>query len=128
MKKPSSSSKPSTKRTLAAPLAAAVIGAAAISATAAIEAKEQGASQQTAAMKEIVLPIEGMSCVSCVARVKKEISSMSGVAAVKVDLAERHARISFDSKRISPKDLVAAVDKLGYKAGEPKDAPKQSGK
>ena len=116
-------------RKFAAPLAAAVLGGAVITtAAAAAESTAQGATQRTAANKEIVLPIEGMSCVACVARVKKEISAKPGVTAINVDLAERNARIVFDPGRISAREIVAAIDKLGYKAGEPKDAPKRDGK
>ena len=113
---------------MAAPLVAVIFGAATIAGASAAQTEEQRASQQTTATKEIVLPIEGMSCIACVARVKKELSGTPGVAAVNVDLAERHARVRFDSTRVSAKELAAAVDRLGYKAGEPKDAPKQDGK
>lgn len=84
--------------------------------------------QSAVAMKEIILPIEGMSCVACVARVKKELSAMPGVSAVNVDLVKRNARIRFDPKRVSAPQIVAAVNKLGYKAGEPADAAEQNAK
>lgn len=89
------------------------------------EATEQ---QSAAAMKEIIIPIEGMSCVACVARVKKELSAMPGVSAVNVDLAKRHARVRFDPKRVSAPQIVAAVNKLDYKAGEPADAANSNAK
>lgn len=108
-------------------LFAAVLGAAALTGATAAEQKIQTPAKEPSTTREIVVPVEGMSCVSCVARVKKEISAMSGVTAVNVDLAERNARISFDPKRVSAKELVAAIEKLGYKSGEPKDAPKQDG-
>ena len=102
--------------------------AASIAGASAAESNAPGAKQRSTARKEIVLPIEGMSCVACVARVKKEISAKPGVTAINVDLAERNARIAFDSSRISAQEIAAAIDKLGYKAGEPKDAPRQDGK
>lgn len=114
-----------SRRKAAAPFIAAVLGAASLASVGAAEQKSQPATKEAASTREIVLPVEGMSCMVCVARVKKEISAMPGVTAVNVDLAERNARISFDPKRVSPKQLVAAIDKLGYKAGEPKDAPNQ---
>lgn len=115
----------SSRRKVAAPFIAVVLGAASLVSVGAAEQKPQPATKEAASPREIVLPVEGMSCVVCVARVRKEISAMPGVAAVSVDLVERNARISFDPKRVSPKQLAAAVDKLGYKAGEPKDASKQ---
>lgn len=69
-----------------------------------------------------VIPVDGMSCVSCVASVKKTLSSMPGVGEVEVNLAERSARVSFDSTRVSPQQFVTAIDNLGYHAGTPKQA------
>lgn len=118
----------SSRRKGAGPLLAALIGAASVVSVGAADQKTQTTTKETVTMKAIVMPVEGMSCVSCVARVKKKLSAMPGVAAVNVDLAGRNARISFDPKRVSAKQIAAAVDKLGYKAGEPKDAPQQKAK
>lgn len=108
-----------------APALAAVLCTVSLAGVSAAETTPPSTIRETVSNREVVMPVEGMSCVACVARVKKEISAMPGVAAVNVDLAERRARISFDPKRISPKELAAAIDKLGYKAGEPKEAPQQ---
>lgn len=128
MKTVPSASNQRTRNRLAAPLVAAVLGAASLGNIVAAEQKPQTAAKQSANTKEIVMPVDGMSCVACVARVKKAVSGMRGVAAVNVDLAERNARISFDPKRVSARELAAAIDKLGYKAGEPKDAATQKNK
>lgn len=72
-------------------------------------------------MKSVLLPIEGMTCSSCVARVKKELLALDGVAEVSVDLVERQARVRFDGEKLSKDRLVTAVDGLGYRAGVPKD-------
>ncbi len=109
----------------AALLFALVLSTVSVVSAGATAQRDQLASKEAANTREIVLPIEGMSCVACVARVKKELGALPGVAAVNVDLAERHARIRFNPERVSAKQLAAAVEKLGYKAGEPKDAPKQ---
>lgn len=128
MKKNSSNSKSGRRRRAAAPFVAAVLGAASLSNISAAEQKPQTGTKEVAGTAEIVIPVEGMSCVACVARVKKEVSAMPGVAAVNVDLLERNARISFDPKRVSSKELAAAIEKLGYKAGEPTNAPKPKSK
>lgn len=125
MKKPHHDS---NRRKIAAPLVAAVLSAAALASIGTVEPKSATTTKQSVSAKEIVLPVEGMTCVVCVVRVKKELSAMPGVAAVTVDLVERAARISFDPKRVSAKELAATVDKLGYKAGEPRDAPKRERK
>ena len=70
----------------------------------------------------VVIPVEGMSCVSCAATIKKTLASMPGVGDVEVSLGERWARVRFDSTRVSSERLAAAINDLGYHAGTPKDA------
>lgn len=74
-------------------------------------------------MKVVQIPVEGMSCAACAARVKKTLASIGGVSEVEVSLAERKARVRFDPSRLSPAQLVAAIKGLGYQAGAPTDAP-----
>lgn len=71
--------------------------------------------------KFIEIPIEGMSCMSCVASVKKTLSAIDGVKNVTVSLKDKNARIKYDTQKVSPKELAEAINKLGYKAGEPKE-------
>ncbi|MCM2257577.1 MAG: heavy-metal-associated domain-containing protein [Vicinamibacteria bacterium] len=73
-------------------------------------------------MKVVQIPVEGMSCAACVARVKKTLAAIGGVAAVDVSLVERRARVRFDPSRLSPDQLVAAIKGLGYRAGAPAEA------
>jgi len=73
-------------------------------------------------MKTVVIPVEGMSCVACAARVKKTLTAIAGVGDVEVSLAERNARVRFDPSRLAPDRLVAAINGLGYKAGTPTEA------
>ncbi|TVP89563.1 MAG: copper-translocating P-type ATPase [Thioalkalivibrio sp.] len=61
------------------------------------------------------LPVTGMSCASCVARVEDAIRSVPGVAAVSVNLATGKARVELDGA--DPAAVVAAVEDAGYEAG-----------
>ncbi|WP_242107548.1 heavy metal translocating P-type ATPase [Luteimonas aquatica] len=59
------------------------------------------------------LPIEGMSCASCVARVEKALRAVPGVAHASVNLATEHAEVRF----AGPADAaaaVAAIEQAGY--------------
>jgi len=67
----------------------------------------------------VTIPIEGMTCASCVGRVKKTLQSIEGVTAVTVSLAQRAARVSYLEAQVSPERLAAAINDLGYKAGAP---------
>ncbi len=80
------------------------------------------AASKEANMKVVQIPVEGMSCAACVARVKKTLTSIGGVSDVEVSLVERRARVRFDPSRLSPDQLVAAIKGLGYQAGAPAEA------
>jgi copper chaperone CopZ len=84
--------------------------------------KATPASNQEASMQVVVVPVDGMSCVACVAKVKKTLASIEGVGDVEVSLVDRNARVRFDPSRSSPERLVAAINGLGYHAGAPVEA------
>ena len=62
------------------------------------------------------LPIEGMTCASCVGRVERAISKVPGVAAVSVNLATERADIQAGGP-IEMADMVQAVASAGYAYG-----------
>jgi copper chaperone CopZ len=69
--------------------------------------------------KEMTLPVEGMSCNSCVASVKSTLKPMEGVEKVAVSLVDRNATITYNPEKITPAQIQKAINDLGYKAGEP---------
>lgn len=73
-------------------------------------------------MKTVLIPIEGMSCMSCAARVTKTLKSLKGVADADVNLAERNARVQFAPAEIPVSQIAAAVRGLGYQVGAPVEA------
>lgn len=79
------------------------------------------ASQLVKDEKKVIIPIEGMSCMSCVATVKKTLSSIDGVQEVKVSLQDKNATVKFDPTKVKPLQLQEAINKLGYKAGKPQE-------
>ena len=79
------------------------------------ESKPDGSHLQT-----VRIPVEGMSCMSCVARVKQTLKGLEGVQHVEVSLEHREAVVRFLPERVSPERLKSAVDALGYKAGTPR--------
>jgi len=68
-------------------------------------------------LKKVELPITGMSCASCVAKIEKGLSKMSGIVDAKVNFATERATITFDSSRVHMGDFVATIRDLGYEAG-----------
>ena len=59
------------------------------------------------------LPIEGMTCASCVGRVERSLRKVTGVNSVSVNLATERADI-LGSVDIARADLVKAIEDAGY--------------
>ena len=70
----------------------------------------------------MVVPVTGMSCVSCAATIKRTVKNIDGVSNVEVSLAARTMRVTYAPARVSPDRIVAAVNALGYQAGTPVEA------
>ena len=60
------------------------------------------------------LPVEGMTCASCVLRVEKALKNVDGVAAAAVNLATEKATITFDPSRVTLDRLQQSVAESGY--------------
>ena len=83
---------------------------------------ESAARSESGETTTVTLPIEGMSCSACAARVKEALGTLPGVAGVEVDLGKRQARVRV-ARTLAPQHLVRAVNELGYRAGEPITLP-----
>jgi copper chaperone CopZ len=82
--------------------------------------REKAAQSEKAIQTVTVsIPIEGMSCGSCAASVKRTAKGVEGVRNAEVDLAGRSARVEYVVGRTSPEQISAAIRQLGYKTGMP---------
>jgi Cu+-exporting ATPase len=68
--------------------------------------------------ERLELPITGMTCASCAARVETRLNRLDGVDA-SVNYATETASVTFDPGRVAPRRLVEAVEQLGYGAALP---------
>ena len=68
------------------------------------------------ALTEWRLPIEGMTCASCVSRVEKALRQVPGVLSAEVNLATETADVTVAGGAATLPQLIAAVDKAGYRA------------
>nr|WP_018634349.1 heavy metal translocating P-type ATPase [Neomegalonema perideroedes] len=68
---------------------------------------------RTAGSAVFALPIEGMTCASCVGRVEKALRAVPGVTEANVNLATERASVQA-SASVDRAQLVAAVEKIGY--------------
>ena len=71
--------------------------------------------------KRLELPITGMTCASCAARIEKRLNKLDGVHA-SVNYATERASVSYAADALTPADLVVAVERAGYHAVLPSDA------
>jgi Cu+-exporting ATPase len=74
-----------------------------------------GALVTAESRREVVIPIEGMTCAGCVERVARAVRAAPGVREAEVNLALRQARVVVDDPdRLEP--VVDAIEDAGYHA------------
>lgn len=67
-------------------------------------------------MANIKLRVTGMTCGHCQAKVEKALRGTAGVYSAVVDLQAGEADVDFEDDSVTTAVLVAAVEKIGYKA------------
>jgi len=66
------------------------------------------------ALKQVTLPISGMTCASCVVHVEHGLKEVEGVQNATVNLANERATVQFDPTKTTIEQMVAAVRDVGY--------------
>src|SRR5438128_1418219 len=66
------------------------------------------------ATARIELPVQGMSCASCVARIEKGLVAVPGVQEASVNLAAERATLTIDPDRVSSGEIAQTIRELGY--------------
>ncbi len=64
--------------------------------------------------KPIILPVQGMTCASCVSHVEKALNEVPGVTQTVVNLATGRAAVQLDDRGVRIERLVDAVQGVGY--------------
>ena len=72
------------------------------------------------ATEQLSIPVAGMTCASCAARVEQRLNGLDGVEAA-VNYATERATVDYDPALAAPEDLLAAVEAAGYQAALPSD-------
>jgi P-type Cu+ transporter len=65
-------------------------------------------------LKQVSLPIQGMTCASCVVHVEGGLNGVDGVDKATVNLANERATVQFDPEKTNIDKMVAAVRDVGY--------------
>jgi len=59
--------------------------------------------------------VKGMTCSGCVANVSNKLNKIDGVKSCKVSLKEKTAKIEFDPKKTTEKEIADVMNKTHYK-------------
>ncbi|MEB1806080.1 MAG: heavy metal translocating P-type ATPase [Bacillaceae bacterium] len=66
--------------------------------------------------RKLLFSVKGMTCASCVNRVEKMISKVSGVTKVNVNLAAHQAQVEGEKRVLEAEAIIQAIKKIGYEA------------
>ena len=76
-------------------------------------------AQEVVDQKQITLPITGMTCANCAATIQRTLEKkVAGVVGATVNFATEKARVEYDPAQVSRRDLVEAIEKIGYSVAE----------
>jgi P-type Cu+ transporter len=73
----------------------------------------------TTSDNRIVIPVTGMTCAACQARVQRTLARTAGVGDATVNLMLDNATVSYDPARVSAERLVEVIRETGYGARMP---------
>ncbi|OGP72542.1 MAG: copper-translocating P-type ATPase, partial [Deltaproteobacteria bacterium RBG_16_49_23] len=71
--------------------------------------------------EKVVLPIQGMTCASCVNKVERALRSQKGVIQASVNFATERASVEYVPGWVTVRDLKKAVEEAGYEVLEVKE-------
>jgi len=65
-------------------------------------------------MQTLTLNVTGMTCMGCVASVKRVLSPISGVSQVDVVLESGKVSVTYDAAQVQPAQFKQAIRDAGY--------------
>jgi copper chaperone CopZ len=63
-----------------------------------------------------VFEVEGMTCGGCEVGLRMKVKKLDGVEKVEASHKEGTAVVTYDAAKVTPEDIVAAIEDLGYTA------------
>jgi len=83
--------------------------------------KEKGSKDSEIRAERIDLPITGMTCASCAAKIEKALASVPGVSKATVNFATERATVVFHPDQTDIIHLIGKIEDLGYQILEMKE-------
>ena len=77
------------------------------------------AGADSAELADVVLPVEGMTCITCEFSVEKALTKLEGVVEAKASASEQKVLVRYRPGRVTFDQMVEAVSTTGYKAKLP---------
>ncbi len=74
-----------------------------------------------AKVEKVLLPIQGMTCATCVKKVEKALNALKGVTRASVNFATERASVDYIPDEVTIRDLKKAVQDTGYQVLEVKE-------
>jgi len=68
-----------------------------------------------AATKTATIPIKGMMCQGCLAKIEAALKKIDGVQAVKASFEQRSVEVTYDDSKVTIEQLHKAIRKAGFK-------------
>ena len=66
------------------------------------------------AIKQIILPIKGMTCANCVATIERNLKKIDGVEQTAVNLSSERATVGYDASKTGIPEFVTRIQRAGY--------------
>ncbi len=101
---------------LATVLIAAVVALSAYPLLARRATSEVAGGAPAQAASSITIPVSGMDCAFCAVPIKARLKELAGVGKIDVNVAKGTVSVNYDSVKVKPDQLVAAISSTGYKA------------
>ncbi len=73
---------------------------------------------EEAADKEVIIPIQGMTCAVCVKTIERVVGKLDGVESVSVNFATENASIKYNPQIVRLSEIKQGIANAGYKALE----------
>ena len=100
---------------------AVVLGLAVAPTTAGDAEKDDAKASLPDGQVRTVIPVSGMTCGGCAAIIKTVVKKLDGIVEVEVDHEKGNTSVTYVKEKVTVTEIVNAINKMGYKATEPKE-------
>lgn len=79
----------------------------------------QAPTQIASGLNRVVIPMEGVTCVTCEIPVRFALKRIDGVKSVQVNATSKTVTVDYEPAKTNPEQLVAAINSTGFRATLP---------